>query len=158
MRLLLCCVTLLMLVPSHLLHGQRDQRSSGSAFAIEALGGVAGSLAGVGAGLLITRAVGGCESEDLVCNLRRAATTGAAGVVGATAGAYLAGRAGDTEPSVIGSLLGALAGAAAGVGVLHLLTEETSLGDNNATLVVAYSVTQGIVAAIGSRIVSAARR
>jgi hypothetical protein len=156
MRLLIGSV--LLLLPFRLLEAQRDPRSGASALAVEALGGTVGSLAGVGAGLLLTRAVNECESEDLVCNLRRAATTGVASVVGATVGTYVAGRAADTEPSIVGSLLGAVAGAAAGVGVVHLLTEETNVARNNATLVVAFSVTQGIVTAIGSRIVSAATR
>lgn len=147
-----------LLLPFQGLEAQRDPRSGASAFTVEALGGTVGSLAGVGAGLLLTRAVNECESEDLVCNLRRAATTGVASVVGATVGTYVAGRAANTEPSVVGSLLGAVAGAAAGVGVVHLLTEETNVARNNATLVVAFSLTQGVVTAIGSRLVSAATR
>ena len=155
MRLLGPILVLLPLLP---LEAQRDPRAGASAFAVEALGGTLGSLAGVGAGLLITRAVNECESEDLVCDLRRVATTGVASVAGATAGTYVAGRAADTEPSLLGAFLGALAGTAAGVGVVHLLTEETNVARNNATLVVAYSVTQGIVAGLGSRIVSSLRR
>jgi hypothetical protein len=158
MRLVLWCFVLL-LVPRLSLVAQREPRSGASAFTIEALGGTAGSALGVGAGLLVSHAAGECESEeDLECDLRQAATTGLVSVVGATAGTYLVGRAANTESSFAGSLLGALAGAAAGVGVIHLLTNEANLSSNNTTLVVAYSVTQGIVAALGSRIVAAVRR
>ena len=157
MRLTVWC-TILLLLPRLSLDAQREPRSGGAAFTIEAVGGVVGSLVGVGAGVFVTRAVDECDSEDLACNLKQTATTGAVSVVGATAGAYLVGRSTNTEPSFAGSLLGAVAGAAAGVGVVHLLNEESNLANNNATLVVAYSVTQGIVAAIGSRIVAAIRR
>lgn len=156
MRFVLWCLPLL-LVPCLAVPAQQPRRGV-AAFTVEALGGTAGSLAGVGLGLVIARANDRCGSEDLACDLRQAATTGAASVVGATAGTYLVGRAANTEPSFAGSLIGAVAGAAAGVGVIHLLTEETQLARNNATLVVAYSVTQGIVAALGSRIVAAVRR
>ena len=150
--------SILLLLPCRSLDAQRDPRAGASALAIEAVGGVAGSLAGVGAGLLITRAVNECESEDLVCDLRRVTTTAVASVIGAAAGTYVAGRAADTDPSLLGGILGALAGTAAGVGVVHLLTEETNVARNNATLVIAYSVTQGIVAAVGSRVVASFRQ
>ena len=158
MRFLVWCLALL-LVPRLSLEAQRETRSAASAFAIETLGGTAGSALGVGAGLLISRATNECQSEeDLECQLRQAATTGLVSVVGATAGTYLVGRAANAEPSFAGSLIGALAGAAAGVGVIHLLTEEANVSSNNTTLVVAYSLTQGVVAALGSRIVAAVRR
>jgi hypothetical protein len=157
MRRIAWCIVLA-LIPSVASHAQREPRRGTGAFAIEAVGGTAGSLAGVGLGLAISRANDECGSEDLACQLRQAATTGTVSVIGATAGAFLAGRTATTEPSVAGSLLGAVAGAAAGVGVIHLLTEETKLARNNGTLVVAYSVTQGVVSALGSRIVAAVRR
>lgn len=139
-------------------HAQTRDRSGGSAFAIEALGGTAGSLAGVGVGLLLSGAwTDRCNNEDLACLLRQIAATGVVSVAGATAGTYIAGRAADTGPSFVGGLLGAVAGAAAGAGVIHLLTEETRVADNNATLAVAYSVTQGIVSALGSRLLSRLR-
>jgi uncharacterized membrane protein YfcA len=151
-------VSVLLLLPFVTLGAQRAPRSGGSAFAVEAVGGVVGSLVGVGAGLLIANAVNACESEDLVCDIRRVTTTGVASIAGATLGTVVAGRTADTQPSTLGAFLGALAGTAAGVGMVHLLTEETKIARNNATLVVAYSVTQGIVAAVGSRIVSGIRR
>jgi uncharacterized membrane protein YfcA len=159
---LIAIATLLLLGPSLSLGAQREPerevRRGGAAFAIEAMGGVGGSLAGVGAGLLISgAATNECDVEDLVCGLKQAATTGVVSVVGATAGTYIAGRAANTEPSFVGSLLGAIAGAAAGVGVMHLLNEETKIARNNATLAVAYSVTQGVVAALGSRLIAAVR-
>ena len=157
MRIRFWCLPLF-LVPCVTAHAQREPHRGAAAFGIEAAGGTAGSLAGEGVGLAISRANDRCDSEDLACGLRQAATTGAVSVIGATAGTFLVGRSANTEPSVVGSFLGAIAGAAAGVGVIHLLNEETNVASNNATLVVAYSITQGIVAAIGSRIVAAARR
>lgn len=158
MRLVPSLAGLLLVVPTLSLEAQREPRRGVAALTIEALGGTAGSLAGVGIGLLVSGAASDtCGSEDLACDLKQAATTGVISVAGSTAGTYLAGRAGNTQPSLVGSLLGAIVGAAAGVGVVHLLTEETKLARNNATLVVAYSVTQGLVTAIGSRIVAVAR-
>ena len=158
---LVSVLSALLLCPAFAAVAQRQQepeiRRGAAAFTFETVGGVGGSLLGVGGGLLIANAANDCESEDLACNLEQAATTGLVSVIGATAGTYLVGRAANTQPSFVGSLLGAVAGAAAGVGVIHLLTEESNLANNNATLVAAYSVTQGIVAALGSRLVAAVR-
>jgi uncharacterized membrane protein YfcA len=136
---------------------ERQLRRGSAALTFETLGGIAGSLVGVGGGLLIAKAGNECGNEDLACGLEQAATTGLVSIVGATAGTYLAGRAANTEPSVLGAFLGSIAGVAAGVGVIHLLTEESKVASNNATLVAAYSITQGLVAAIGSRLVAAVR-
>jgi hypothetical protein len=87
-----------------------------------------------------------------VCNLRHAGTAILLATVGAASGVYLAGRLGETEPSTLGAVIGAVAGAAAGIGVVHLLTEELNLVSSDAGAIVGYAVTQGTVAALGSRI------
>jgi hypothetical protein len=58
----------------------------------------------------------------------------------------------DTRPSTPGAIAGSLAGIAAGIGVVHLFSEELDLTRSDAALFVTYSLTQGIVTALGSRI------
>lgn len=135
------------------LHAQ-DTRTGAAAFLVEAAGGTAGSLAGFGVGYALADR---CDSEDLVCNLENAGTALLAGTVLAALGTYVAGRLGDTEPSALGAGLGAVAGAAAGIGVWHLLTEELNVVTSDAGAVASYVVTQGIVTALGSRLVRALR-
>jgi hypothetical protein len=64
---------------------------------------------------------------------------------------------GDTEPSGLGAAIGALLGVPAGIGVVHLLSEDTEWVRNDAALFASYALTQGIVSAIGSRIVASLR-
>jgi hypothetical protein len=123
-----------------------------SAFAAEALGGAAGSAVGVVLGLSIARPDDCPVEDDVVCPLQRLSVAGLMGVAGATIGTVVAGRAANTNPSLVGAFLGAVAGAAAGIGLDHLITEEMgqSLGDVGA--IALFSVTQGVLAAAGSRI------
>lgn len=121
------------------------------AFGVELLGGSVGSLAGFGLGVL-AGSPGDCDSEDLECILGRVGLAIAGSTVGAAAGAYLAGRAGDTDPSALGASAGAIAGALAGIGVIHLLEEELNVTTNAAALVVSYALTQGLLTAAGSRL------
>jgi hypothetical protein len=133
---------------------RQDERTGGSAFLIEAAGGIAGSLAGFA---LVYSTSGSCESEDLVCNLQHAGAAIAAGTVGAAGGTYIAGRLAHTQPSAVGAFLGAVVGAAAGIGVWHLATEELDVVKSDAGAIITYGVTQGVVAALGSRIGRALR-
>jgi hypothetical protein len=126
----------------------------GTALLIETAGGIAGSLAGFG---LVYSTSSDCESEDLVCNLRHAGTAALVATVGAGSGVYLAGLLGNTQPSALGAVLGAVAGLGAGIGVSHLLTEELNVVNSDAAAIVSYGVTQGTVAALGSRIARALR-
>jgi hypothetical protein len=131
-----------------------------SAFAAEAVGGAAGSALGVVVGLAIADPDDCAVEDDVVCPLKRLSVAGLMGVLGATMGTVVAGRAARTNPSLIGAFLGAVVGAAAGIGLDHLVTEEMgqSLGDVGA--IALFSLTQGVLAAAGSRIGSrlAARR
>jgi len=127
----------------------QDARSGSSAFLIEAAGGIAGSLAGFA---LVYSTADDCESEDLTCNLGKAAGAIATSTAAAAAGVFLAGRLGKTEPSGAGAALGAVAGAAAGLGMAHLMTEELNLINSDAGAIITLCVTQGLVSALGSRI------
>src|SRR5262245_41826684 len=128
-------------------------RSGFSAFAVEALGATAGSALGFGAIYLSRRDE--CEVEDLSCNLENAAAGVAVGTIGSAVGAYVSGRVFDTQPSGVGAALGAVAGAAAGLGMWHLFTEELNLVNKSGAATATYVVTQGIVTALGSRLVRA---
>jgi hypothetical protein len=129
-----------------------------SAFAAEALGGAAGSALGVVLGLAIANPDDCAVEDDVVCPLKRLSIAGLTGVVGATMGTVVAGRAARTNPSLIGAFLGAVVGAAAGIGLDHLITEEMgqSLGDVGA--IALFSVTQGVLAAAGSRLAARVTR
>lgn len=125
-------------------------RTPAHAFAIEAAGGTLGSLIGFGAVLL---GEDDCGVEDLGCHIENAFLGIALGTLGSAAGSYVAGRAFDTRPSGAGATLGAVVGAAAGLGAWHLFTEELDFVNSTETAVVFYALTQGIFAALGSRLV-----
>ena len=138
------------------LHAQRVESNRYAAFPVEAAGGIAGSLIGAGAGLLILNK--SCDSEDLVCDLTRAGLAISLATVGSAAGTVIAGRAGNTNPSTGGAIVGSLVGAAAGLGVVHLMTEELNVAHGStAASILAFSITQGLVTALGSRIFRAIR-
>ncbi len=124
------------------------------AFAAEALGGTLGSAIGIGIGLAVARPDDCPSEDDVVCTLRRLGVTGVIGVLGAMAGTAVGGRLANTDPSLVGAFLGAAAGAAAGIGLEHLITEEMGQPLGNVGVVLLFSVTQGILAAAGSRLVA----
>jgi hypothetical protein len=131
-------------------------RGTGEAFFIELGGGAAGAAIGGGIGFWIAGEAD-CSNEDLACSFRKAGIALAASAIGSGAGSWLAGRLGDTDPSGIGATLGALVGIPAGLGVIHLLSEDTDWVHDEAALFVSYSITQGLLAALGSRIAAAIR-
>lgn len=132
------------------------QRAGGSAFLIEFAGATAGSLAGLGLGLLIARP-DDCNNEDIECILRGIGVAGLTSFAGAPAGAVLLGNWADTSPSVWGALIGSAAGVAAGAGLLKLAEDV----DDDALPVlyglVLFSGTHGLLTALGSRIGAAIR-
>lgn len=132
-------------------HAQRATPSGVSAFAIEAAGGTVGSIVGVTLGIAIAR-IDDCDSDDLACLLSGLSVGGVGGVVGATLGTVLVGRRFNTRPSTAGAIVGSLVGAAAGIGVVHLLTEEANMRLERVGSLLVFSVTQGLVTALGSRI------
>jgi hypothetical protein len=126
--------------------------SDARAFASEALGGTVGSALGIAIGLAVA-GYEDCPPEyDVVCPLRKLGITGIVSVAGATIGTVVAGRWAGAKPSAVGAFLGAAAGAAAGIGLEHLITEEMNRTLGDAGTIVLFSVTQGILAAAGSRI------
>lgn len=122
------------------------------AFGVEALGGAVGSALGIAVGLAVVKPDACPSNEDVACTLRRVGVTGIIGVAGATLGTVIAGRWAGSDPSVVGAFLGAAAGAALGIGLEHLITEELNQSLGNVGAVVLFSVTQGILAAAGSRL------
>jgi hypothetical protein len=124
------------------------------AFAVEALGGTVGSALGIAIGLAVAKPDDCPPEDDVACTLQKLGITGIVGVAGATIGTAVAGRWAGTRPSLLGAFLGAAAGAAAGIGLEHLVTEEMSQSLGDAGTLVLFSVTQGIRAAAGSRLVA----
>jgi hypothetical protein len=123
--------------------------SGGESFALEAAGGIAGSLLGFG---VIYFSNDRCGVEDLGCTLESVFTGMVLGTVASAAGTYFAGKAGNTDPSLLGASLGAVAGAGAGVGLWALFTEQLDVGNKQIAAAVSYTVTQGLVTALGSRL------
>jgi hypothetical protein len=130
-------------------------RSGAEAWAIETAGGSVGSLAGFGVGALMAR--GDCEAEDLECYLDAVGRVLLTASAGATLGAWALGKAADTEPSLIGAAVGSLAGALAGAGVIKLIDEASDGGGGDGGAVIGFSIAQGAVTALGSRIGAALR-
>lgn len=126
--------------------------SGARAFASEAVGGTIGSALGIAIGLAVARPSDCRSDDDVACALQKLGITGIIGVTGATIGTVVAGRWVGAKPSVVGAFLGAAAGAVAGIGLEHLVTEEMDRSLGDAGTIVLFSVTQGILAAAGSRI------
>jgi len=124
--------------------------SGGRAFGVEAGGGIVGSLAGVAVGLAISRP-DLCGVDDLECTIKGLGAAGIGSVIGATAGTLIAGRSIGSRPSGIGAFVGSVAGAFAGVGLVHAMTEEANLKLEKPLTIAVYSLTQGIITALGSR-------
>jgi hypothetical protein len=141
--------------PTHLGAQESEGPAGVAAFGLEAAGAVGGSLVGVGLGILIAQP-DDC-GEDLSCTLNDVALVGLSSAVGAAGGDYLVGRLADTDPDLLGAALGAVLGAAAGAGLLKLLEEAGTGANEGAVAVISFSVTQGLLTAAGSRILTAIR-
>jgi hypothetical protein len=135
---------------------QRSDVSGGRAYAVEAAGGTIGSVAGAVVGLAISRP-DRCGVDDLACTIQGLGAAGIGSVIGATAGTVIAGRRIGSRPSGFGAFAGSVAGAVAGVALVHAMTEEANLKLEQPATVIVYSVTQGLLAAIGSRLVASLR-
>jgi hypothetical protein len=135
-------------------HAQTTQRvSDPRAFALEALGGSAGSLVGIGAVGIWNK----CGVEDLRCLILKAGASGLAGAAGATIGTTLSARYTGAKRSVAGAALGAVVGTGAGLGIHYLVTRAGggNLGDNVVAPIVILS--QGILSTAGSRLLGKRR-
>jgi hypothetical protein len=128
------------------------------AFATESLGGTVGSAVGIAIGLAVVRPNRCPSDDDVACALKKLGIVGVIGVAGATIGTVIGGRWVRTRPSSVGAFVGAAAGAAAGIGLEHFVTEEMGQQIGRVGTVVLFSVTQGILAAAGSRLVAGLRR
>ncbi len=126
-------------------------RRAAPAFPLEWIGGSAGSLLGLGAGLLVL-SPSRCHTDDIACILERLGAVGLMSAAGAPLGTVALGNLGGTRPSFVGAAIGSIAGVVAGV-VLLEWAEQT---DDDALPVpyalVIYGGTHGLVTAIGSRI------
>ncbi len=136
--------------------GAQTSPASSRAFVVEAAGGILGSAAGAVAGLVISK-VEDCGVDDLACTIKGLGVAGVGSVIGATAGTVIAGRSINSRPSVPGALIGSLLGAVAGVAVVHGLTEEVNLHLDKPMTIAVYAISQGLVSAIGSRVVASLR-
>lgn len=134
---------------SHL-QAQKSDRAGSQAFLIETVGATVGSAAGFG--IAVALASPDDCGEDLGCTLRKLGLALLVSAGGAATGDLVVGSMVGTRPSAPGAVVGSLAGIAAGVGVVHLLSEELDLTRSDAALFISYSLTQGIVTALGSRI------
>lgn len=135
---------------------QREQeRGEAVAFVIEAAGGAAASFAAFS---VMAAALEECDVDDLACDISSVAASVGVATIASAGGAYLAGSLARTGPSALGAAIGSLVGAAAGVGAWHFIKEEIDIGTSDAGAIAIYAVTQGVVTALGSRIVRALKR
>lgn len=149
LRKTLFVVLLLGAVAPAWLHGQQKRSDLGS-FLIEAAAAAAGS----GVGFSLTKAaLSECGVDDLACDIGHVAAATGVATAGAAAGAYFIGKWADTNPSGAGAILGAVAGAFAGIGAWHFINEEVNVNTSDAASIAIYAVTQGLVTALGSRLV-----
>jgi hypothetical protein len=146
----------MLLMPAHSAAQRAPARGGPSAFAIEAAGGALGSAAGFGLGVLVTNPEN-CPSEDLRCTLEKVGAALAISAGGSALGTMLVGNAANTRPSALGAFVGGALGIVAGVAAVHVISEEMDLSRENVVLWVGYTVTQGLVTALGSRVVRALR-
>ena len=98
-----------------------------------------------------------CDVEDLACSIRALGVAGVGGVIGSAAGVVLAGRSVNSRPSPIGAFIGSLGGLAGGLGLVHLLTEEVNVRLEKPGVLLVFTLTQGVTAALGSRLGAAIR-
>lgn len=123
--------------------------NSSGAFVLEAVGGTAGSLVGMG----IVAAASNCDVEDLACTLLTVGAGGALSAIGATVGTTLVARQTGSQRSIPGALLGSVVGTGVGMGVHYLLNRgsDRNLGDK--VVVPIFALGQGVFAAWGSRLI-----
>ncbi len=126
--------------------------NSGRAFAVEALGASVGSLIGIGIVALATK----CGVDDLACGITRTVAGGAAGAAGAAIATVLVTRQTGSSRSAGGAIVGAIVGTGVGLGIHYLLNRESDRNLGDLVTIPIFTLSQGILAALGSRV--AARR
>ena len=120
----------------------------GGAFVLEALGGSLGSLVGIGVVGLTSR----CGVDDLACGITSVGVGGVLGVVGATVGTVVVARFLDSPRSAVGAVLGAVVGTGIGLGVHYILNNNSDRNLGDAVVVPIFVLSQGVLAAAGSRL------
>jgi hypothetical protein len=120
-------------------------------FALEAAAGALGSLAGIG----LTALVSNCGIDDLECTFKTVGAGGLLGALGATAATTVVARQLGSPRSAGGAALGAVVGTGVGLGVHYLLNRESDRNLGDAVVVPIFVVSQGLFAAIGSRLLGA---
>lgn len=131
------------------------QRSDAGRWGIEAIGATLGSAAGAAIGVAVVDRVD-C-GEDLYCVLGQLGLTLTLASAGAAGGDLLVGNAARTEPSVLGAAIGALVGAGAGLATTKLYDELVEHVPGRVPIVLTFTLTQGSLTALGSRIGAALR-
>jgi hypothetical protein len=129
--------------------GVRPQASA-EALSAAIVGGVLGSVVGLGAGLAIVGPQR-CGQDDVGCIVSRLGIAGLFTVAGAAGGAFWGGRRVEPQPSALGAVLGAAAGAGLGLGLWKLL-DEAGYGGDGWTAAVTFTVPQGVLAGVGTRL------
>lgn len=126
---------------------------SPGALALEAIGGTAGSLVGIGAVLLTSD----CNVDDLGCEILSIIGAGAAGVVGSTVATQLVAGHTGSRRSVLGAALGGAVGTGVGLGLHYLINANSDTDLDSDAVIPLFAVSQGVFAALGSRLIGAAR-
>jgi hypothetical protein len=152
--LLAGCIATLLAAPLAFAQPSQSPRvKDPGAFVIEALGGSAGSLIGIGLVGVASR----CGVEDLRCILLTVGAGGALGAIGATVGTSLAARYTESERSLGGAAAGAVVGTGVGLGVHYLLNRNSDRNLGDKIVVPIFVLSQGILSAVGSRILAGRR-
>jgi hypothetical protein len=127
--------------------GLQSGRDPGAYF-LEALGGTAGSLLGMGLIGLASH----CGVDDLACLIETVGAAGAAGVLGSTIGVSLVARATGSRRSIPGAVIGAVVGTGFGLGVHYVLNKGSDRNLDDVVVIPIFTLSQGTIAALGSRL------
>ena len=120
-----------------------------AAFTIEAAAGSVGSLVGIAVVGLSNK----CGVDDLACLLLKVGASGATGALGATLATYGAAGYTGSKRSLAGAALGAVVGTGVGLGVHWLLNRASDRNfDDPQAVVPIFTLSQGILSAVGSRL------
>jgi hypothetical protein len=149
--MLICGAAGLLAIPRAQAQGVRPD--SRGAFALEALGGAAGSLVGFG----IVGLTANCGVEDLACVITTVGAGGALGALGATIGTSMVARSTGSRRSVAGAAVGSLVGTGVGLGVHWVLNRNSDRNLGDKIVLPIFVISQGVFAAMGSRLVGAAQ-
>lgn len=129
---------------------QQASTNRAPVFITEWAGGTLGSLAGLGLGLAIFRP-DNC-GDDLSCMFEGFGAMWLTSSLGAGAGVHIGGRLGNTSPSLTGAVIGGVVGAVAGAVISAVMDEFSTGAGEGVSGIATFTITQGLVSALGSRI------